>query len=102
MLKSKRKLKIGLIVALGAVLLALLLWGGIEIALQNCTWGYARTVSHQEEALRQQVISTAETWLGCNEADGSHQPIIDLYRPIQYISHFYCLHFHNSFPPFIA
>ena len=96
MLKSKRKLKIGLIVALGAVLLALLLWGGIEIALQNCTWGYARTVSHQEEALRQQVISTAETWLGCNEADGSHQPIIDLYNSHAPLARGYAVTYQDS------
>ena len=30
--------------------------------------------------MRQQVISTAESWLGCNESDGSHKAIIDLYN----------------------
>lgn len=80
MVQSKRKLKIVLWVLLGAVVLGLLLWGSVCILLQTCTWGYARAVSHQEEALRQQVISTAENWLGCNESDGSHKPIIDLYN----------------------
>ena len=80
MVQSKRKLKIVLWVLLGAVVLGLLLWGSVCILLQTCTWGYARDVSHSEEALRQQVISTAENWLGCNESDGSHKPIIDLYN----------------------
>jgi len=80
MVQSKRKWKVVLWVLLSVVVLGLMLWGGTHILLQNCTWGYARTVSHQEEALRQQVVSTAETWLDCNEADGSHQPIIDLYN----------------------
>ena len=80
MVQSKRKLKIVLWVLLSAVVLGLLLWGSICILLQNCAWSYARAVSHQEEALRQQVISTAESWLGCNESDGSHKAIIDLYN----------------------
>ena len=80
MVQSKRKLKIVLWVLLSTVVLGLLLWGSICILLQNCAWGYARAVSHQEEALRQQVISTAESWLGCNESDGSHKAIIDLYN----------------------
>lgn len=80
MTATKKRLRIVLLVLLGTVLLGLLLWGGIALALENCTWGYARTVSHQEEALRQQVVTTAEGWLGSNESDGSHQAIIDLYN----------------------
>lgn len=80
MLKTKKRIKISLLILLGIVLLGLLLWGGIVLVLKNCTWGYARTVSHQEEALRQQVVSAAEGWLGSNESDGSHQAIIDLYN----------------------
>lgn len=33
-----------------------------------------------ELAVRQQLIDTAEQWLGCNETDGSHKAIIDLYN----------------------
>lgn len=39
-----------------------------------------RGMSADEEALRQEFVATAESWLGCNEADGSHQAIIDLYN----------------------
>lgn len=80
MVQSKGKLKLVLWILLGIVLLGLLIWGGIGLVLENGTWGYARTVSHQEEALRDKVVSTAENWLGSNESDGSHQAIVDLYN----------------------
>ena len=80
MTKTKHRLKIGLIIGSGMVLLALLLWGGITIVLQHCAWGYARSVSQQEEALRQQVVTTAQKWLGYAESDGSHREIVDLYN----------------------
>ena len=76
MVKAKHRLKIILLILLSIVPLALLLW----IGLQNCVWGYARTVSHQEEALRQQVVTTAEMWLGSNESNGRHKAIVDLYN----------------------
>lgn len=43
-------------------------------------WGFYWKVSEEEAALRMQVIQTAESWLGANEADGSHRPIIDQYN----------------------
>ena len=33
-----------------------------------------------EQELRQKVVSIAQSYLGCNEADGSHKKIIDLYN----------------------
>ena len=33
-----------------------------------------------EQELRAAVVAHARTWLGCNEYDGSHRPIIDLYN----------------------
>ena len=32
-----------------------------------------------ENELRKAVVAQATAWLGCNEADGSHRVIIDLY-----------------------
>ena len=96
MVQSKRKLKIVLWVLLSAVVLGLLLWGSICILLQNCAWSYARAVSHQEEALRQQVISTAESWLGCNESDGSHKAIIDLYNSHTPLARGYAVTYQDS------
>ena len=36
-----------------------------------------------ENELRQKVVTTAEKYLGCNEADGSHRRIIDIYNTKQ-------------------
>lgn len=43
-------------------------------------WGFYWKVSGEEAALRMQVVQTAQSYLGCCEADGSHEPIIDLYN----------------------
>ena len=93
---TKKRIRIGPLILLGAVLLGLLLWGGIETALKNCTWGYARSVSHQEEVLRQQVVNTAENWLGSNESDGSHKAIIDLYNDHTPLARGYAVSYEDS------
>ena len=59
-------------------LLALLL-GGV-LAIYRMPWGFARQVSAGEEALRLEVVQTAESWLGANEKDGTHREIIDIYN----------------------
>ena len=59
-------------------LLAILL-GGV-IAIYRTPWGFAREVGNYEKELRLEVVDTAESWLGANEKDGTHQPIIDLYN----------------------
>ena len=43
-------------------------------------WGFYWKVSEKEAALRLEVVKTAESYLGCKEADGSHKKIIDLYN----------------------
>lgn len=43
-------------------------------------WGFYRRTPEPEAALRMQVVSHAQTWLGAREADGSHKKIIDLYN----------------------
>lgn len=43
-------------------------------------WGFYWKVSQEEAALRLELVETAETYLGYNEADGSHQAILDLYN----------------------
>lgn len=35
-----------------------------------------------ENELRMKVVSIAEMWLGCKEANGTHKPIIDLYNTL--------------------
>ena len=43
-------------------------------------WGFYWKVSPEEAALRMRVVQTAESYLGSNEKDGSHEKIIDLYN----------------------
>ena len=96
MTQTKSKLRIVLWILAGIALLGLLVWGTTQIVLYCGPWGYARTVSHQEEALRQQVVTTAESWLGCNEADGSHKPIIDLYNSYSPLARGYTVTYKDS------
>ena len=61
-----------------------LLWAlsGCELYFKfpEPTYGFAREIPQAEQTLRMQVVQTAEKWLGCNEADESFKPIIDLYN----------------------
>lgn len=43
-------------------------------------WGFYRSTPELEAGLRIQTVSQAETYLGCQESDGSHKAIIDLYN----------------------
>ncbi len=43
-------------------------------------YGYDRPVSEAEAQKRDLLVSTAESWLGCKESDGTHKAIIDLYN----------------------
>lgn len=43
-------------------------------------WGFYWKVSDPEAKLRLSVVAAAEGYLGCSEADGSHQKIIELYN----------------------
>lgn len=43
-------------------------------------WGFYWKVPEPEANLRLSLIAEAETWLGLNEGDGSHQQILDIYN----------------------
>lgn len=43
-------------------------------------WGFYRKTEAREAALRAETVARAEDYLGCQEADGSHKTIIDLYN----------------------
>lgn len=60
------------------LVLALFIWG--KARPQSLDYGYAREVSENEMALRQQVIATAETWLGTAKGSPEHHQLIDLYN----------------------
>ena len=48
--------------------------------LAGGVWYCLRYPEPEEQDLRQKIVTAAEGWLGCNEADGSHKQIIDLYN----------------------
>lgn len=68
---KKKTIRILLIIILAVLLL---LYAG---------WRLSRRNSPEEDALRREVVKTAQAYLGCNEEDGSHQQIIDLYNSHQ-------------------
>lgn len=53
---------------------------GLWLFYYHADWGFARNVSVEEAERRTALVKTAEKWLGCNEADGSHVPILTLYN----------------------
>ena len=74
---KQHKLLVIAIVTVGVLLLAIVT---AVLIKYFGPYGYAREVSARERAARDLMVQTAETWLGRNEADGSHQEIIDLYN----------------------
>lgn len=48
--------------------------------MAGCIWYCLRYTVPEETVLRHKLVETAEVWLGYQEADGSHQEIIDLYN----------------------
>ena len=74
---KKRKILLGVAISLTVVLIlavTMLLW------FTSFNYGFARTVSDEEQALRLQLVQQAESWLGAKEWDGSHKAIIDIYN----------------------
>jgi hypothetical protein len=59
-------------------------------------FGFARDVSDEEKALRLQLVSTAERWLGSKESDGSHQPIIDRYNAHEPLAQGYLVKYEDN------
>ena len=58
----------------------LLAYLGLSIYYSCADWGLSRNVPEPERSNRLSLINAAEDFLGCREADGSHQKIIDLYN----------------------
>ena len=55
------------------VLLAVCMTAGLS-------WSVCRAIGADEIIVRHRILETAQQYLGCREADGSHQRIIDLYN----------------------
>lgn len=49
-----------------------------------------------ETQIRQSVVATAKAWLGCNEADGSHRQIVDVYNSHRPLARGYALKYTDA------
>lgn len=76
---TKRQ-KIILYSIIGVLVLTGLIAGGIWLYFSNAAYGFEEAIPEAEKTLRMSLITAAEGWLGCNEADGSHKQIIDFYN----------------------
>ena len=86
----KKRITIWIVAGTAMLVLAfaVILWN--QTRPKNLDYGYAREVSENEMALRQQLISTAEAWLGVVKGSPEHHQLIDLYNaqevlPVSYL-----------------
>lgn len=49
-----------------------------------------------ETQIRQRVVAAARAWLGCNEADGSHRQIVDVYNSHRPLARGYALKYTDA------
>ena len=73
-----------------ALLLFLVFLGAIAAHYLLSPWGTYRAMGPEETALRQSLVTAAESRLGINEADGSHKQIVEIYNsqevlPVGYV-----------------
>ena len=64
--------------------------------LNSIEFGYPRTVSTPESELRDMVVATAVSWLGCQESDGSHIPIVDIYNSHEPLARGYAVQYDDE------
>ena len=73
-----------------ALLLFLVFLGAVAAHYCLAPWGPYRAMGPEETALRQSLVTAAESRLGINEADGSHKQIVEIYNsqevlPVGYV-----------------
>lgn len=81
---------------LNVLLTLLLILAAFLLHYKYDPWGFYRKTPEEEAALRMALVHTAESYLGCKEADGSHKPIIDLYNSHQPLAMDYTVTYTDS------
>ena len=84
MSRSKKSGNSKLPVAIACIVLLMVCIGlGLKLSgqlPQFRTYGFDHEIPDAEQQLRLKLVETASSWIGSNEANGSHQAIIDLYN----------------------
>lgn len=75
-----KRIAISITISIGILALIISILAGLTYRQKSQNYGFNREVPEAERQLRLSLVETAEKWLGSNEQDGSHQPIIDLYN----------------------
>lgn len=91
----KTKRKPFLILSIAAIAILCLVAAAVLYFVSD-PWGFAREVSPEEAAVRMKLVENAEKYLGCNEADGSHKGIIDLYNDHEPLAQDYVVQYTDS------
>ena len=68
------------LVILSLTLLSAFALGMTVLYVQNADWGFARSVSPEEQQLRLQIVAHADSWLGTPEGSNEHANILDIYN----------------------
>lgn len=63
-----------------SILTWLLVITAVAVHYRFDPWGFYWKVSQDEAAARLRLVTVAESWLGRQESDGSHQTILDIYN----------------------
>lgn len=73
-----------------------LAFAGIAAHYLYSPWGFYWKVAPEEAALRMEFVQKAESYLGYNEADGSHKQIIDRYNAHEPLAVGYAVQYDDS------
>lgn len=53
---------------------------GMWLFIEYIPFGYAREVEQKERKLRDEIVATAQCWIGTQEGDAGHEKIIQIYN----------------------
>ena len=74
----------------------LLLAAVIILSLACVLWQLSRSMLPEEKALRNEMVTIAQQYLGCNEEDRTHEPIIDFYNTQEKLPRGYAVQYDDS------
>ena len=74
----------------------LLLAAVIILSLACALWQLSRIMLPEEKALRNEMVTIALQYLGCNEEDRTHEPIIDFYNTQEKLPRGYAVQYDDS------